>query len=85
METPRLKGGPGTALRLNLNQAISLRSNEPPQAPRLAPASRENKAALTLDPVGGEVRADVCHLGRCCLDETATDVVKAMTSSSHFK
>ena len=37
-----------------------------PGAPRLArrsPASRENKAALTLDLVGGEVGADFCLLG----------------------
>lgn len=29
METARSKGGPGTALSLNLNQVISLRSNKP--------------------------------------------------------
>ena len=30
METALSKGGLGTALSLNLNQAISLRSNKPP-------------------------------------------------------
>jgi len=37
-----------------------------PGSPRLArrtPASRENKAALTQVPVGGEAGADFCHLG----------------------
>lgn len=37
-----------------------------PRAPRLArglPASRDSKAALTLDPVGSEAGADFCLLG----------------------
>ncbi len=35
-----------------------------PRLARRAPASREHKAALTLDPEGGEVGAHSCLLGR---------------------
>ena len=34
-----------------------------PSVARRSPASRENKAALTLDPVGDEAGADILRLG----------------------
>ena len=53
----------------NSNQAAARpppRGRSHPGSPRLArrsPASREDKAALTLDPVRGEVGADILRLG----------------------
>lgn len=51
-------------------EVIKLNSLPPPPRGRSqstqarpSPALREREAALTLDPVRGEVRADFCHLG----------------------
>ena len=66
-QLPHFQGGAVTKDHLGLPRI----TQEHPGAPRLArrsPTSLENKAALTLDLVGGEVGADFCLLDRMSED-----------------